>query len=284
MNQHKKSFLIVLLVFQLIAPELSQACVTIQDNCVSPPSPRVSNWLNATATTISLSGRINPVQPTAGEPLVISVPPILATENCYQPSYQTYDQNFCTFPLFIRDKYYVGDRRQLQPVGTTTIKQNGVTVGTVTITTASTNYTTPPVQSIGPNYFVAQFTPSAANIPISSATSGQLMIFAGSLPVAVLGGPYSTGLNASVSIDGSKSNDPNPNTTIKTYKWNFGDGANTVTTVPNVQHTYVGQREGTYTVTLIVNDGWFDSAPATTTVNVRNLNWLPSVLSVLLSN
>ena len=83
-------------------------------------------------------------------------------------------------------------------------------------------------------------------------------------PVANPGGPYTIQWNKPLTLDGSKSSDPDGDTL--TYQWNFGDGS-TGTGVKPI-HTYT--KSGAYTVTLIVNDGQVDSAAVTTTAMVNN--------------
>lgn len=83
-------------------------------------------------------------------------------------------------------------------------------------------------------------------------------------PVADAGGPYAGSRNKPVTFDGSKSYDPEGKTL--TYLWDFGDG--TTGTDVNPAHSYA--KSGTFTVTLVVNDGAQDSAPATTTAAITN--------------
>ena len=74
-------------------------------------------------------------------------------------------------------------------------------------------------------------------------------------PVADPSGPYTGTEGTEIAFDGSASSDPDR--TIDSYNWDFGDG-NSGTGVSPV-HTYV--QDGTYTVTLTVtdNDGAMDS-------------------------
>jgi serine protease len=88
-------------------------------------------------------------------------------------------------------------------------------------------------------------------------------------PVADAGGPYSGTEDVSVVFDGSDSYDGDGDTL--TYRWDFGDGG--TGSGLNPTHTYLAG--GTYTVTLIVNDGKADSAPATTDVNIEEVNDAP---------
>ena len=81
-------------------------------------------------------------------------------------------------------------------------------------------------------------------------------------PTANVGDPYRGITNDEVSFDGSSSSDIEGD--ALTYSWNFGDG-NTGTGI-NPKHTFA--KEGTYTITLTVNDGSVNSTPDTTSVYI----------------
>ena len=81
-------------------------------------------------------------------------------------------------------------------------------------------------------------------------------------PTADAGGPYAGTTGEPVTFDGSASSDPDND--ALTYAWNFGDGTLGDGVAP--QHAYA--TAGSYTVTLVVGDGEFESDPATTTVEV----------------
>lgn len=83
-------------------------------------------------------------------------------------------------------------------------------------------------------------------------------------PLADAGGPYSGAKNTPIVFDGSRATDPEGAALI--YRWEFGDGAIGSGSAP----THVYTAGGTYSVTLVVNDGTRDSVPATTTVTVIN--------------
>jgi PKD repeat protein len=81
-------------------------------------------------------------------------------------------------------------------------------------------------------------------------------------PVADPGGPYQGEPGVAIAFDGSGSSDPEG--APLTYSWDFGDG--NFGQGVNPTHTYV--TEGTYTVTLVVNDDHVDSIPQSTTADV----------------
>lgn len=81
-------------------------------------------------------------------------------------------------------------------------------------------------------------------------------------PIADPGSPYTGQPGIAVQFDGTGSSDPNGD--ALTYAWEFGDGAMGSGATPT--HTYAA--DGTYTVTLTVNDGQLGSTPVTTTVEI----------------
>ena len=83
-------------------------------------------------------------------------------------------------------------------------------------------------------------------------------------PVADTGGPYAGAPGQTITFDGSGSADPNGDSL--TYSWDFGDGAMATGAMP--AHSYAAA--GTYTVSLIVSDGEFNSDPATSSAEVSD--------------
>jgi PKD repeat protein len=94
------------------------------------------------------------------------------------------------------------------------------------------------------------------------------------VPTADPGGPYTATEGVAVKLDGSGSSDPDGS--VVSYAWNFGDGS----TGSGVSPSVIYASAGTYTVTLTVSDdGGATSAAATTTVTV-NAGLLPPVADV----
>jgi hypothetical protein len=126
-----------------------------------------------------------------------------------------------------------------------------------------------PLKASGGTAHVAWVDVAVANMDIfvNSATFVQT-----AKPIASASGPYlgwatSTAVPATISLDGSKSFDPNGR--LLAARWDFGDGTPplVVSDIANpVPHAYAAP--GKYTVTLVLNNGTADSEPATTTVDV----------------
>jgi len=83
-------------------------------------------------------------------------------------------------------------------------------------------------------------------------------------PVARPGGPYAGLVGGAVSFSGAASSDPDG--TIASYAWNFGDN----TTGSGVSASRVYAAAGTFTVTLTVTDNLGATHSATTTVVITN--------------
>lgn len=89
-------------------------------------------------------------------------------------------------------------------------------------------------------------------------------------PIAAPDGPYQATVGTAINFDGSASSDPDGDSL--SYSWDFGDGA----TGRGVMPSHVYTSAGSYTITLIVNDGRQDSLLATTAVNVGEGNVSPT--------
>ena len=87
---------------------------------------------------------------------------------------------------------------------------------------------------------------------------------ANSAPTADAGGPYNGDAGVAVNFDGRASGDPDGD--VLSYQWDFGDGTIDFGETPS--HVYA--LAGTYTVRLVVNDGEFDSQPASTEATIIN--------------
>jgi PKD repeat protein len=83
-------------------------------------------------------------------------------------------------------------------------------------------------------------------------------------PVAVVNGPYSGAVNATITFQATGSFDPDGS--IASYTWFFGDGASA--SGPTVTHAYTAA--GTYPVTLTVVDNLGASSTAQTTATVTS--------------
>jgi PKD repeat protein len=90
-------------------------------------------------------------------------------------------------------------------------------------------------------------------------------------PVADPNGPYTGVVNMAVMFDGTDSNDPDG--TIVSYDWDFGDG--NTGTGPQPQHTY--DTAGVYDVSLTVMDDAGDTSdPVATTATIDPANQAPT--------
>ena len=105
----------------------------------------------------------------------------------------------------------------------------------------------------------------AADTATTTATIGE-----GNLPpVADPNGPYSGEVGVPIIFDGTGSSDPDG--TIVSYDWDFGDGTVELDAGPTPSHAYTA--EGTFNVTLTVTDDAeaMDSAGTTARVGVADV-------------
>lgn len=97
----------------------------------------------------------------------------------------------------------------------------------------------------------------------TSSSSASVLVRA--RPIASVNGPFSSEEGASVPITGAASSDPDGS--IQSYAWDFGDGTTGTGAAP--AHTYA--RDGSYSVTLTVTDNDGLTATTTTTATVANV-------------
>ena len=98
---------------------------------------------------------------------------------------------------------------------------------------------------------------------LTSAPASTSVTIANRAPVANAGGPYNGYRNQAVVFNGSGSSDADGD--ALTYVWTFGDGS--TGSGATTSHTYTAS--GTYTVSLMVNDGFVNSS-SVTTVTIQN--------------
>ena len=96
----------------------------------------------------------------------------------------------------------------------------------------------------------------------NSATTTASVSAGGQLPTANPGGPYSGTVGQVIQFNGTGSSDPDGS--IQTYKWYFGDGG--IGSGPTPTHAYPGP--GTYRVFLDVTDNAGNKASANTTATI----------------
>jgi PKD repeat protein len=130
----------------------------------------------------------------------------------------------------------------------------------------------------GPNPSHTYSTASTYNVTLTvtddvgvsdSAATTATIVDANQPPVADPAGPYNGTENISVTFDGSGSSDPDGS--IVSYLWDFGDGF--TGTGVNPGHIYT--TAGSYTVNLTVTDDAGDSDSANTTANIGFANVAP---------
>ncbi len=96
----------------------------------------------------------------------------------------------------------------------------------------------------------------------SMSTTVEVIAAANQLPVADPGGPYNGTVDVAVQFDGSASSDPDGS--IASYSWDFGNGTSGTGATPNATYT----EAGTFNVTLTVTDDVGETNSVSTTVDV----------------
>jgi subtilisin family serine protease/PKD repeat protein len=122
---------------------------------------------------------------------------------------------------------------------------------------------------VSPTHAYASLGPFAVALVVTDGATASTPAFATVTianrgPVANAGGPYSAVRGTAVAFNGTASTDADGD--ALTYRWTFGDGGTATGAIPTHAYTTLG----TFTVTLIVNDGYADSAPVTATVTITN--------------
>jgi PKD repeat protein len=107
----------------------------------------------------------------------------------------------------------------------------------------------------------------------SGGTTATISNVANLSPVADANGPYSGTAGSPVTFDGTASTDPDGS--IVSYDWNFGDGTIAMDAGATPSHTYGSN--GSFTVMLTVTDNAGVSASDSTTANIGNVSNEPPV-------
>lgn len=103
-----------------------------------------------------------------------------------------------------------------------------------------------------------------AGVIDSAGTSATISDTANQPPVANANGPYNGTAGVAVTFDGTDSSDPDGS--IVSYDWNFGDGTIAMDAGPSPSHTYAVN--GSYSVTMTVTDDAGATASDSTTANI----------------
>ena len=128
----------------------------------------------------------------------------------------------------------------------TAVKVTDPSHGTVSLNANGSFLYTPSANYFGPDSFTYMANDGTLNS--NTATVNITVVSVNDPPVADAGGPYEGLAGVPILFDGTGSSDPDG--TITSYQWNFGDGR--TGTGPTPTHTY--SLAGDYTVTLTVTD------------------------------
>lgn len=118
-------------------------------------------------------------------------------------------------------------------------------------------------------YEVKAYTDEDVKIKVDTSTTANIPI--NIVPLANTGTDQSVKIGELVTLDGSKSSDPNGDKL--TFKWAFKskpqDSTANLNDHTSVKSSFTADVPGTYVLNLIVNDGTVDSDLATCTINVE---------------
>lgn len=118
-------------------------------------------------------------------------------------------------------------------------------------------------------YEVKAYTDMDVKIKVDTSTTSNIPV--NIVPLANAGTDQSVKAGALVTLDGSKSSDPDGDKL--TFKWAFKskphDSTANLNDYTSVKPTFTADVTGTYVLNLIVNDGTVDSEPSTCTIKVE---------------
>ena len=120
--------------------------------------------------------------------------------------------------------------------------------------------------SVGVYTVVLTVTDDSGRTGNATTTAEIAPVVVNQAPTANAGGPYAGRPDVPVAFDGRLSADPDGS--VVSYAWDFGDGSQAVWDQPNATHSYAAA--GNYTVTLrVLDDDDTYSAAATASVSIR---------------